>query len=85
MKNPFKLSLLTVFIALSAVACKGHSSGGSPDSAKVDSSSSMKSTTDTTVKVDSSRVTDTSKMKTDTVGKTVTKSTEVKKTAVKKN
>jgi len=90
MKNAFKLPLLALAISLSIAACKGKNSGGSVDSsgrdtAKVDSSTSMKTTSDTTIKTDSGKATDTSKAKLDTVSKTVTKHTEVKKTVVKKN
>jgi hypothetical protein len=46
----------------------------------------MKSSTDTIKKVDTTgRATDTSKTKTDTVSKVVTKTTHVKKTKVKKD
>ncbi len=91
MKNTLKICAIAACISVSLAACKGNGSAGSgdsskKDSAKVDSSSSMKSKTDTTLKLDTVKpATDTSKAKVDTVGKTVTKSTEVKKTAVKKN
>jgi len=86
MKKAFKLPLLAVAISLSVVACKGSKSGSSADSAKVDSSSSVKSTSDTTMKVDTVKpATDTSKAKVDTTSKTVTKTVDVKKTQVKKD
>jgi hypothetical protein len=86
MKNAFKLPILALAVSLSIVACKGNKSGNSSDSAKVDSSSSVKSSTDSTVKVDTVKpATDTSKGKTDTVSKIVKKTTEVKKTKVKKD
>ncbi|TWI96319.1 hypothetical protein JN11_04053 [Mucilaginibacter frigoritolerans] len=85
MKNAFKLPLLALAISLSVMACKGNKSGGAADSAKVDSSSSSVTKSDTTVKVDTVKpATDTSKAKVDTVSKTVTKATDVKKSAVKK-
>ncbi len=84
MKKTIKLPLLALFISLSIVACKGNGSGNSADSAKVDSSTSIKSTTNATVKVDTVKPADTSKMKMDTVSKS-TQKTEVKKTVVKKN
>ena len=85
MKNAFKISLVAIVISL-AVACKGNNSGGSSDSAKVDSSTSTKVDSSTSIKVDTTKpATDTSKMKTDTVSKTVTKKTEVKKSVAKKN
>jgi hypothetical protein len=86
MKKAFKLPFLALAVSLSVVACKGNKSGNSSDSAKVDSSSSIKSSTDTIVKVDTTKpATDTSKAKTDTVTKIVNKSVEVKKTKVKKD
>src|ERR1700679_3784196 len=84
MKKAIKLPLLLLAVSLSVAACKGNQSGNSTDSAKVDSSSSMKSTADTTVKVDSVKATDTSAAKVDTVSKTVTKNTAVKKTKTTK-
>jgi len=89
MKNGFKLSFLALAVSLSIAACKGNGSANSADTAKdtskVNSSTSMKSTADTTIKIDSSKATDTSKAKLDTVSKSVTKHTVVKKTAVKTN
>jgi hypothetical protein len=88
MKNASNFPLLALAISLSIVACKSSHSGNAADSAqkeKADSSISMKSTTDTTVKTDSSKATDTSKAKLDTVSKTITKHTVIKKTIVKKN
>jgi hypothetical protein len=82
MKNAFKLPLLALGISLSMAACKGNNSAGSSDTAKTDSSTSVKTSSDTTVKVDTTKAaTDTTNAKTDTV----TKTTEVKKTAVKKH
>jgi len=85
MKNAFKLPFLTLAISLSIMACKGNKSGGSADSTKVDSSTSSVTKSDTSVKVDTVKAaTDTSKAKIDTASKTVTKSTNVKKSEVKK-
>jgi hypothetical protein len=85
MKTAFKLPFLALAISLSVAACKGNKSGGSADSVKVDSSSSNVTKADTSVKVDTvKQATDTSKAKVDTVSKTVTKSTDVKKSEVKK-
>jgi len=73
-------------VSLSFAACKGNKSGSAADSAKVDSLSSTKTTSDSSVKVDTTKpATDTSKAKVDTVSKKVTKTTETKKTTVKKN
>jgi|GEM_PF-1561232 len=87
MKNAFKLSLLAPAVAITMAACTGGGTGNSADSsknsAKVDSSSSMKSSTDTTIHADSIKATDTSKAKLDTTSKTVTKHTEVKKVVKK--
>ncbi len=85
MKNLFKIPFLALTISLSIVACKGNKSGSTADSAKVDSSSSSISKSDTTIKVDTIKpATDTSKAKIDTVSKTVTKTTDVKKSETKK-
>ncbi len=84
MKNAFKLSVVAFAISLSLLACKGNKYGSNTDSAKIDSSTSIKTTTDTAVKVDTTKpATDTSKANTDTVTKIVKKST-VKKTVIKK-
>ena len=86
MKNAFKIPFLALAIAISIAGCKGNKSGSSADSsAKVDSSSSVKTSSDTSVKVDTTKGTDTSSGKVDTVAKTVTKHTEVKKTVAKKD
>jgi hypothetical protein len=85
MKSAFKLPFIALAISLSVMACKGNKSGGSADSVKVDSSSSSVTKADTSIKVDTvKQSTDTSKAKIDTVSKTVTKSTDVKKSEVKK-
>ncbi|WP_259070632.1 hypothetical protein HDF24_17210 [Mucilaginibacter sp. X4EP1] len=85
MKNLFKIPFLALAISVSFAACKGNKSSGTADSTKVDSASSSVTKTDTTVKVDTVKpATDTSKAKIDTVSKTVTKSTDAKKTEVKK-
>ena len=84
MKNAFKISLLALAVSLSVAGCKGNKSGSNSDSAKMDSSSSIKSSTDTSVKVDSVKATDSTTAKVDTVSKTVNKKTETKKTVVKK-
>jgi len=84
MKNTLKITLLALAVSFSVAACNGNKTGSSTDSAKVDSSSSsVKSTTDTTVKVDTAKAMDTSKM--DTTNKSTTKKTVVKKTVVKKD
>lgn len=86
MKNSFKITLLAIAVSLSFAACKGNKSAGDSDSAKVDSSSSTKTTADTSMKIDTVKpATDTSKAKVDTVSKTVTKTTDVKKSEVKKD
>ncbi len=86
MKNSFKITLLAIVVSLSFAACKGNKSGGAADSAKVDSSSSTKTTSDTSMKIDTVKpATDTSKAKMDTVSKSVSKTTEVKKSEVKKD
>jgi thiamine biosynthesis lipoprotein ApbE len=86
MKKAIKLSVVACAIALSFAACGGKKSGSDADSVKTDSSSSMKSTSDTTVKVDTAKkATDTSAAKVDTVSKTMKKTSEVKKTVVKKS
>ncbi len=85
MKKTSRLPFLIIAVVLSVAACKGNKSGNSTDSAKVDSSTSIKSSTDTIKKVDIAKpATDTSKIKTDTVSKIVKKTTEVKKVKVKK-
>ena len=86
MKNSFKTAFLAIAVSLSLAACKGNKSGSATDSAKVDSSSSSsKTTSDTTRKIDTVKAaTDTSKAKIDTVSKVVTKTTDVKKSEVKK-
>jgi len=85
MKNLFKISFLALTISLSVMACKGNKSSGASDSVKVDSSSSSITKSDTSVKVNTVKpATDTSKAKVDTVSKTVTKTTDVKKSEVKK-
>ena len=52
MKNVFRFPIVAIAIALSVTACKGNKSGSAADSAKTDSSTSMKSSSDTTMKVD---------------------------------
>jgi hypothetical protein len=84
MKNYFKITLLAIVVSMSIGACKGNKSGNPADSV-VDSSSSFKSSSDTSVKVDTIKATDTSKAKTDTLSKTIKKHTETKKTVVKKD
>lgn len=81
MKTSFKLMLLAAAISLSAIACKGNRSATSGDTAKVDSSTSVKN--DSTVKIDTAKpATDTTKK--DTISKTTTKTTVTKKTEIKK-
>jgi ABC-type glycerol-3-phosphate transport system substrate-binding protein len=89
MNNKLKTALLTTAIALSFAACSGNKTGGTADSSKVDSSSSVSSSTDTLVKTDSATkdtskmAGDTTKPKVDTLSKTITKKTIVKKSVVK--
>ena len=85
MKKAFRTALLVVTVSLSVAGCKSNKSGSAADSVKVDSSSSVKSSSDSTMKTDTVKpATDTSEAKVDTTSKTVTKSTEVKKVVAKK-
>jgi hypothetical protein len=88
MKNALKIPFIALAVALSVTACKGKKSSDPADSAKSDSSTTLKTTkhSDTVLKVDTVKpATDTSDMKTDTVSKKVSSKIEVKKTTVKKS
>lgn len=86
MKKTFKLPLLALVVSISFAACKGHRSGNAADSVKKDSSVSVKNSTATTAKVDTTKPSaDTGKMKKDTISKTTTKTTVHKKTEVRKS
>lgn len=82
-----RIPILALALTFSLAACKGNKSGNSSDSTKVDSSSVTK--VDSTVKPDTSKK-DSAKMgadtsrKVDTVTKSSVKTTEVKKSARKK-
>ncbi|WP_345952763.1 hypothetical protein [Mucilaginibacter sp. PAMB04168] len=91
MKKNLKIVLALVALANMLVACDANGNKNTGDTTLVDSSSSAQSTTDTTYKVDSTKV-DTSALGDssataaagDTVSKTITKKTVVKKTVSKK-
>lgn len=84
MKHTLKSSLVALTVVCSIAACKGNKSSGSADSAKNDTTTTVKKTADTSIIVDSVKpATDTSKAKMDTVSKVI-KTTEVKKSSVKK-
>jgi hypothetical protein len=67
------------------MACSGNKTAGSADTGKIDSSTSVKTYSDSVVKTDTPKMAgDTGMMKPDTMTKIVNKSTETKKTVVKK-
>ena len=90
MKKTLKTLGLALVTSISFAACTGNGSGGSADSSKVDSSTSVSSSTDTLIKTDSAArdtgalAPDSPAVKVDTLSKTIKKTTVVKKSVVKK-
>jgi len=88
MKKSLKAFCLGLAITVSFAACSGHKSGGSADSSKVDSSTSVKTDSTTTIDTihrDTAKLgADTPKMKVDTLSKTTVKKEVVKKAVIKK-
>jgi hypothetical protein len=88
MKTSLKAFLLGLAITASIAACSGNKGGGSADSSRVDSSTSVK--IDSTITVDTIHrdtarlVADTPKLKIDTLSKTTFKKAVVKKVVIKK-
>jgi hypothetical protein len=89
MKNVLKSALVLFAASSMLVACDGNGTKTATDSLTKDSSTSVQSTTDTnyTVKegqVDTTAMGDSTQATVDTVGKTVTTKTVVKKSVTKK-
>ena len=97
MKNIFKTAGLALAITFFLAACSGKRNGNAADTTQMDSSTTVKSTTDTAIRTDSMVARDTNTLNpsnqnvtkapgnVDTMKKTVTNTTVVKKSVVKKH